>query len=100
PSFTVTGNTVSNNSVPATGTNSFFRAIGTAGVQGTSATAQLFPKVDINNNPIHTITSASQLANTASGVVTGIHFGGSVGGNNTVDIARINQNTIYNLSAT
>src|SRR5207253_8150285 len=102
-SFTVSGNTISNISVPFAGATAspatFIRAIGTIGTQGTSATASLFPKVDINNNIINTLSTTSALANYAAGVCVGIHFGGSTGGNNTTDIQKITQNTISNLTA-
>ena len=107
PTMTVTGNTISNVSVPFAGATptsaTFFRAIGTIGTQGGTSpnfsTAMLFPKADISNNTIHTISSTSALASYSAAVVTGIHFAGSTGGNNTTDIIKINSNTIYNLTA-
>ncbi len=100
PTFNVTGNTISNISVPFAGvTSTFIRCIGTVNTQGTSSTAQLFPKVNITNNTIHSNSTASTLANYASGVVTGIHFAGTSSAVST-DVQVISRNTIYNLSAT
>ena len=102
PTFTVTGNNISNVAVPYTGGNTFFRGIGTTTTQGGTApalsTALLLPKANISNNTIHTVTSGSGLSSYSAGAVTGIHFGGSDGAN--PDIISINENTIYNLSAT
>jgi len=101
PTFTVTGNTVSNVSVPFNGPNTFFRAIGTVLTQGGTSpalsTALLLPKADISNNTIHTISTNSGLSAYNAGAVTGIHYAGSDGTN--PDLTKINQNTIYNLSA-
>lgn len=106
PLFTVTGNTVSNLTSPFTGTTngSVIRGIATVNTQGgsgtTLSTAQLFPKVDISNNNINGFSAGFSFGSYAAGVCTGIHFGGSTGGNNTVDVQRIAQNTIFNLSGT
>ena len=104
PKFTVSGNTVSNISAPFNGAATLIRGIGTVVTQGgsgaTLSTALLFPVVDINNNTIHSFTTTSLLANYGAGVCAGIHFGGTAGGNNTTDVQKITQNTIFNLSAT
>ncbi|GAA4341285.1 beta strand repeat-containing protein [Flaviaesturariibacter amylovorans] len=110
PAYNVTGNNINNLTVPFTGVaSSFIRCIGTVATQGgtgaTASTANLHPNVDITNNSIHTNSCAAFTGATAagqqftSGVVTGIHFGGSSNATN-ASIARIRQNTIYNLSAT
>jgi hypothetical protein len=111
PSFVCTGNTLTNITQAFTGiTSSFIRVIATVTSQGdATTTALLYPKVNISNNNINTITSASfsgasaLIANVqfSSGSVTAIHYAGSTGGTgNTADTARIQENTIYNLMAT
>ncbi len=102
PTFNVTGNTVTNLSAPMNSNQTFVRGIGTINSQGgtpTPSTAILVPKVDISNNTIHTLSSMSSLANYGAGVVTGIHFAGSAGAANTIDVEMITKNTIHNLSA-
>ncbi|RYY99432.1 MAG: hypothetical protein EOO11_04955 [Chitinophagaceae bacterium] len=106
PAYIVTGNNINNLNAPFAGVaSSFIRVIGTVASQGTNATANLHPNVDITNNSIHTISCGAFTGSTTagaqftSGVVTGIHYGGSAGVAST-SVARIRQNTIYNLMGT
>ncbi|RYZ22448.1 MAG: hypothetical protein EOO16_09185 [Chitinophagaceae bacterium] len=113
PLFTVTGNTITGVNVPFPGrSSSWIRGIGTVVTQGTNtttavaSTAQLFPAVNVTNNNINNLSTASGTGTTAvngqfaSGVITGIHFGGSGGGSNATDIQRIRQNTLHTFTAT
>jgi hypothetical protein len=109
PTFTVTGNNINTLSAPFAGVAAtYIRGIGSINVQGgagaTLSTASLFPKVDISGNTLHTFTTGSTLVtsanNYAAGVLVGINFAGSTGANNTTDVQKISQNTIYNFSAT
>ena len=99
PTFNVSGNTLSNINAPNNSPATFIRGIGSLVTQGTSASALLFPNVNITNNTIHSFSAQSSLANYGSGVCTGIHYGGSSPVGNT-DLQIISQNTIYNLSST
>lgn len=109
PVFNVTGNNINTITNNFSGiASSVVRGIGTVATQGASSTSLLHPKLNISNNTIHTITTASGVGTVVAGnsnyaipVISGIHFGGFGGATpNTTDIISINGNTIYNLSGT
>ena len=101
PTFNVTGNTIRNLTAPFAGAGTLVRGISTNNSQGGSpaSTAFLVPKVDISSNIIENLSTSSSLSSYSAGVVTGIHFNGSTGAANGIDLQKINNNTIHNLSA-